>query len=498
MSLSVGSRAHQVHPRSRARWIAALAIFALSVTSATVGLGQATASSSGFPAPAYPSAPGCLAAAGGGRLDEGLAPQQWQQAIGLPVPISGSPLAQRIVLGEVDQYANVQTVNATLSKCGLSPIALTQLPNANGVSAKNGEATLDAYVAGSALPPNAQLLLYRGTNFTSMIIGAGTACGLNMSKLPQVTATASYPPGGCIISLSYGTPENNMPSARLSSASQALTALANFGVIIVAAAGDRGSGGCVTAGLSPVFPASSPSVLAVGGTQWNSQQASLSGAVSTYTPGASLQQTVWRTLTFGAGGDCPTTPLRRVNGAPVTRGNQAASGANAGGGGISATFALPSYQQSAKANYPTLANMRMMPDVSALAGWPGYALLGSGGWFLAHGTSAATPSVAVGIAQVNAALSASGRAKGLTTNGGPLDVHAVVYNSTYASAFTDVINHGGPGTQSSSINPQTDTNSLMNLAGWAALPGYDMASGVGVPNFSALASQLLASLQGKG
>ena len=432
---------------------------------------------------------------GGGRA-AGLAPQQWQQAIGLPIAVTGTPLAQRIVLGEVGQYANLQTVNATLAKCGLNPVALTQMPTAHGVSSKNGEASLDAYVAGSALPANSQLALFRGTSFTSMILGSGTACGLNMSNLNHVTATANYPPGGCIISLSYGLPENNMSSSQLASASSALTALANFGVIVVAAAGDRGSGGCVTSGLSPVFPASSPSVVAVGGTQWNSQQASLSGARSVYSPGAPLQQTVWRTLDFGPGGACPTTPLKSINGMPVMRGSQAASGANAGGGGISSQFALPSYQGSAKSNYPTLPSMRMMPDVSGLAGWPGYALLGPNGWYVENGTSAATPSVAVGIAQVNAALSASGLAKGLTTNGGPLDVHVIIYGPAYSSAFTDVVNHGGPGALSSSVNPQSDTNSLMNLSGWAALPGYDMASGVGVPNFSALAAQLLSSLRG--
>jgi hypothetical protein len=97
-------------------------------------------------------------------------------------------------------------------------------------------------------------------------------------------------------------------------------------------------------------------------------------------------------------------------------------------------------------------------------------------WVPTLGTSAATPLIAVGLANVNAMLSARGMAL-IDNAGGAMDVHNIFYDSANASAMTDVTN---------------GDNDIMNLGGWNALPGYDMTTGMGVPNFSTLVNLIIA------
>jgi hypothetical protein len=97
-------------------------------------------------------------------------------------------------------------------------------------------------------------------------------------------------------------------------------------------------------------------------------------------------------------------------------------------------------------------------------------------WLPVIGTSAATPLIAVGLANVNAVLSARGIPV-INNAGGVMDVHNIFYDVANASAMTDVTN---------------GDNDILNLGGWNALPGYDMTTGMGVPNFSTLANLIIA------
>ncbi len=99
-------------------------------------------------------------------------------------------------------------------------------------------------------------------------------------------------------------------------------------------------------------------------------------------------------------------------------------------------------------------------------------------WTQVYGTSAATPLVAVGIANVNAVLSARGLSS-IDNSGGSMDAHTIFYDPRNASAMTDVT---------------VGDNDIFNLGGWAALTGYDMTTGMGVPNFATLASLLIQRL----
>lgn len=306
--------------------------------------------------------------------------------------------------------------------------------------------------------------------------------------------------------------------------------------------------------LIPQYPASNPVVLAVGGTQWDPLTQSLvNGFLINYVPGSSVNNYVW--WDSHANSNCANLP------------SYPSSGGEATGGGQSATYVKPNYQETnATANYPTLPARRMMPDIAGLAGWPGYAIANPGitviggglssniatiytpaahgittgelvttsllpapftaltvtdalvlsttttsvsfaltsadispayvasgnigqscnapcsntafPWNPVVGTSAATPLTAIGIANVNAVLSARGLPR-ITNDGGSLDIHSIVYSSANSSAFRDVT---------------TGSNDIHNLGGYTALTGFDMATGMGVPNFSTLADLLVARL----
>jgi hypothetical protein len=82
-------------------------------------------------------------------------------AIGLPVPISGTPLPQTIVILEQNQVPNVPLVTATLEACGLPVPSMTIQPD-TAVPPQSPielEATLDMLVVAAAAPPNASIVL---------------------------------------------------------------------------------------------------------------------------------------------------------------------------------------------------------------------------------------------------------------------------------------------------------------------------------------------------
>ncbi len=147
------------------------------------------------------------------------------------------------------------------------------------------------------------------------------------------------------------------------------------------------------------------------------------------------------------------------------------SAANAGGatsGGMSHMYSRPWWQPRAVVR----SSMRSVPDVSAhasrLPGWP-VALFYSasqGTWTVNSGTSASTPLVAAEFAVIAASLRTNGhRGLGLVTP-------ALYALGPGGGSFYDVVR----GTNSVPGQPR----------GYAAAPGYDRASGLGVPQFAVL------------
>ena len=225
------------------------------------------------------------------------------------------------------------------------------------------EVMLDIQIAGG-VAPGAKIFMYF-TEFTEQgwvdaIVSAATDTTVNAS----------------VISISYGNPEDSddrslWTNAAIMKVNEAFEFAAQRGTTICCASGDDGSNDQVGDGLAHCdFPASSPWVLAVGGTRLES------------TNGMVSRETVWNDG-FGS----------------------------ATGGGVSRLFRLPRYQ--AMANVPPSANTghrigRGVPDVASV-GDPdtGYVILDVNGNAIGPigGTSAAAPLWAGLIIRLNQALS---------------------------------------------------------------------------------------------
>ncbi len=194
------------------------------------------------------------------------------------------------------------------------------------------------------------------------------------------------------------------------------------------AAGDTGTDGCRDGAgntiLSAGWPASSPYVVGVGGTE-------VSGTT----------EVVW---------------------------NDNQTGNGAGGGGVSESLDKPAYQMGVTPNDAS----RDEPDVSALAGSPGLAIVVNGAANAVGGTSAATPIWAGVWALIDQKKGGAGIKDGLThmySLANATATKAIFNDVTSSGVFT---NNGGPGDQ--------------QTGGYPVGAGYDLATGWGTPNVANL------------
>jgi kumamolisin len=201
----------------------------------------------------------------------------------------------------------------------------------------DGEVLLDIEVAG-ALAPDAELFVYFAPNTDQGFLDA-------VSQAAQATTTPTA------MSISWGQSEDDWTEQARTAMDAAFADAAAVGVTVTAAAGDGGSSDGATDGTAHCdFPASSPHVLACGGTK-----------LSATTDGSVTSETVW---------------------------NESSTGHGATGGGISDTFDQPAWQVSAG----TPAGGRGVPDVAADADpETGYQVLVDGTATVIGGTSAVAP-----------------------------------------------------------------------------------------------------------
>ena len=205
--------------------------------------------------------------------------------------------------------------------------------NANSA---DGEVLLDIEVAG-AVAPGAHIVVYFAPNTDQGFQDALTTAIHDKTNKPSV------------ISISWGGPESAWTAQAMTAFDSAAQDAAALGVSICAASGDNGSSDGVTDGANHVdFPASSPNILACGGTSLLSSNGNITS------------ETVW---------------------------NDGAQG-GAGGGGFSTQFSRPTYQANIKAS----GSGRGVPDVSGNADpQTGYQVLVDGKSFVIGGTSAVAP-----------------------------------------------------------------------------------------------------------
>ncbi|HEY2770870.1 MAG TPA: protease pro-enzyme activation domain-containing protein [Solirubrobacteraceae bacterium] len=282
----------------------------------------------------------------------------------------------------------------------------------------------------------------------------GTAPGLTSLEFSQVwlspelwfLGASQVLDGGRLpdtFSISYGECERSIrargstPSTRAGAnlMDAVLVRLGLAGVGSYAAAGDFGStcGGRPFSGVT--WPASSPFVTAVGGTQLTLTRANQRKA-----------EVVWN-----------DTKFESVN-----------AGAGAGGGGFSGVSPRPPFQRG----LGVPGRGRTMPDVAAVGSqFPAWPVVLNGHWETDAGTSAATPLVASAMAIVSATQ--RGRGRGPL---GPADGLFYFLARRVPRSRFDVV--------------AGNNRYLHKVKGHRAKRGYDLASGLGVPRFAQLAAAL--------
>ena len=344
-------------------------------------------------------------------------PEQVSALYDFPAGVNGS--GQTIGIIELGGGYNASDLQTYFSGLGIKEptvvsVSVDGAANApTNPNSADGEVALDIEVAG-AVAPGAKIAVYFTTN---------TAQGF-LDGITTAVHDTTYAPS--VISISWGGPESTWTTASLTSIDNACQSAAAMGITITVAAGDDGSSDGVTSGGNHVdFPASSPHVLACGGTKLESSGSTITSEV------------VW---------------------------NDGAQG-GATGGGVSAVFALPSWQANAGVPAPSGGTGgRGVPDVAGDASpTTGYNILVDGSKEVVGGTSAVAPLWAALIALIN---QQNGKPSGL--------VNPALYAAP--TAFHDI-------TQG-------------NNGAFSAGPGWDACTGLGSPIGTAVASAISASEAG--
>jgi hypothetical protein len=300
-----------------------------------------------------------------------------------------------------------------------------------------------------------------------------------------------------VVSISYGTCETLLTPSELDQYNALFEEASAQGQTLVASSGDSGSTACApyssAQGVTPAeqqalsvnFPASSPNVTAVGGTQM---------AAGTFAAGTSPY--------WSSASNIDTSPSL-LSYVPEVAWNEdsAANGMAAGGGGTSAYFPRPAWQ-SGYTGMPA-GTYRLLPDIalqSSIAS-PGFilctsdpamlnaegqtsgcvnGLLGSNNKYtLAGGTSFAAPIFAGFLALLNQAENANGQ--------GNINPELYTLAASSGSVFHDIT------TGTIACVAGVTNCGAAGESGYAATAGYDEATGLGSVDASALAAAWPAS-----
>lgn len=384
-------------------------------TSTITGSGRAAGPGTALTGPNYGPATICGT---GNTLDCGYVATDVATRLGYPVQqgYDGRGVTIAIVIdsdlaaGDLSAY---ETYNGTPST-GRS-VTTESVDGGTGVTSGQGEATLDEETI-AGLAPGSNIILYEMPDLSSQHID--DAYNKIVSDGTAKVVSSSF--GGC-------------EYAGMSGEDTILATGAQAGIAWMASSGDQGNECYNGTGYSfgPNSPASNTHVIAVGGNE-------------TYPNGTDqlLNPVVWNDN--NCGGPC------------------------AGGGGVSAYWNLPGYQQGLGGVTSTSA--RNEPDISMPAEYT--AIDENAAWGLQAGTSWSSPEFAAMMAELYEYCG--------TSFENPITVIYNVYRAS-PSAFVDV----------TSGNDQYGGATPYYTAG----AGYDNASGLGIPNGAAFANAACPSNQ---
>lgn len=292
------------------------------------------------------------------------------------------------------------------------------------------------------LVPDANVVVYQGPN----------------PSTAQIISTWVTEDRAKVMSSSWGLCEVETELAEMSTVDTLLQEAAAQGQSFFVAAGDAGATDCFESGsnenkaITVDYPGSDPFAIDVGGTR--------------------LEQ--------------PTTP-------PVQYIWSDGMEGGAGGGGVSAHFAMPSYQSAADPSLRTINSessgttcgatsgyCRQVPDVSADADpYTAYIVYDEKKWQIVGGTSAAAPVWAAFAALADASPACGGKTIGFAN-----PALYAIGGSAYAGNFDDITSAWASGLKSNDIfDPSLPF-----------FPGshYDMTTGIGTPIGTTLGASLCA------
>jgi kumamolisin len=330
-------------------------------------------------------------------------------------PQNASGKNQSIAIIELGGGYRTADLSAYFGKLKLNPpkVVAVSVDGAHNKPGKpngpDGEVMLDIEVAAGIAPDSTVVVYFAGNNNKAFL-----------DAINDAIHDTTYKPS--VISISWGSaegPAGGWTSSSLDAFNQAFQAAATLGITVCAAAGDNGSKDNVNDGKVHVdFPASSPYVLACGGTLLSTSNGTVTNEV------------VWHESDGGATG-----------------------------GGVSDVFGLPSYQSGVKVDKSLNTGKpgRGLPDIAADADPnSGYIIQVDGKTMQIGGTSAVAPMMAGLLALINERL---GRQVGF--------IHPKLYANP--SVFRDI-------TQGNNITTSTNKGYEAHDA-WDACSGNGVPDG---------------------
>jgi kumamolisin len=369
----------------------------------------------------------------------GFTPNQYLEAYGIDALHSAglSGRGTRIALIETDGFRRSDI--RRFARCFRLPLPSMRVFSVGvpGALAPGDETTLDLEVL-TAVAPGARLDVYEG--------------GASLAQLALTYAAPLDAPAGRrphVISASLGVCELGLSGDELAVGvlEYLYAAAAAGGISLLSASGDHGSSSCAADGIdrrSPNYPATSPWMTGVGGTEFTLDAKN-----------RLVTETVWNDLPLGSPG--------------------------AGGGGPSLVFKRPVWQRAPG----VVGSARVSPDVSFLADpVPGYAIYCTAveggckppGWTRFGGTSAATPLFAGALALIGEQAERTGRPA-------PGFVNPLLF------ALARKV-HGSRGPVFRDVRRGNDD--LYGVGCCKAHPDYDSASGLGSLDLRAFMAEALS------
>ena len=374
-------------------------------------------------APLYRVLPRGLRADVGTGIGGGYAPSDLRTAYDVPAQTSATPTETVAVFeqggylpSDITTFNTQYGLNVPVSSIGVN--GSSTAPSGNSVEA---EAALDIDAIEGMNPDVKQILVY-----------VDTASSFSTALVDGLTQIAQDDTAK-VVSISYGLDEKSQGQAAVSAENTVLMQLASQGQTVFVSAGDGGASGSQILGIIPLRsgqnvedPGSQPYVTSVGGTTLN---------VTSNEDWSS--EVTWNKFSAGEG---------------------------ATGGGVSAYWAIPSYQLKKGVSVATAnggsATNRNVPDVAADADpTTGYSIYSDyeGGWVPIGGTSLSSPLWA-GFTSV---INADRVAKKLPRVG---YINTLLYAKSPLAAFHDIT---------------SGNNSVKKVTGYTAGTGYDDVTGWG-------------------